>query len=410
MTATATAIAPTNELDEMRTAAERVLTNGWYLFGCAYASKMPFKNSHGHQDALSGENRTEALRFWTNPQDSLTPRNPAIACKPSHLVVIDCDHGFEGLSDEQVLTKAESIGLPRTYTVRSGAARGGAHFYYSGARALPDMTGKNGWRVADCSGDIKHNGFVLAAGAIHDKTRKRYRIINDAPVQPLPTFWRELARPEREKITKENVLTLSLFEDLRRDGANYTSEEWDILREVYPEMAKAQKRILRTRPENRETICAGQLIPVKNRQAFLTRQMVRMRKLSFPLSVIRLSLTVIAVHSCEGGAAYMKARAPYWDKQVFGWCATIPAGEIDFPKGKGLTIRAKKTQVTALAEVMQAFPESIPTSEALNLLEARVAPFDRKSANDQKAVSRARTLAGFEVAGRLWKRKALNKE
>jgi hypothetical protein len=231
------------QLQQMLDAARAVLDHGWYLFACVHCDKKPFKGSHGSRDALNSYNDIRALYRWTHPLDPLKPANPAIALKNSGLVAVDVDFGFQGLTDEEVLRKAEASGLPPTHTVRSGGAKGGAHFIYSGKRTLPDVTG---WNHDGLAGDIKHNGYVIAAGGLH-KSGNQYRVINNAPPAPLPDFWRDYSKPKKPKLTPEVIQQLSPFEldTLKRDGSALSSEEWGFVCDIHPEMAKAQQRLLR---------------------------------------------------------------------------------------------------------------------------------------------------------------------
>src|ERR1039457_7712093 len=127
------------EADQMLRAAENILDRGCYLFGCPYGTKIGFRGSKGSLDALNNKHRAEALHCWTSG-DPKKPANPAIRLDMSGLVVIDVDYGFEGLTDAQVIEEAASLGLPPTYTVRSGSAKGGEHFYYAGQRTVKECS------------------------------------------------------------------------------------------------------------------------------------------------------------------------------------------------------------------------------------------------------------------------------
>jgi len=384
----------------MLDAARHVLDHGWYLFACVHRDKKPFKGSHGSLDAVNCDNSAKALYRWINPLDPLKPANPAIRLDRSGLVAVDVDYGFQGLTDDEVLKKAEAAGLPPTYTVRSGGDKGGAHFIYSGKRTLTDVTG---WNIGDLAGDIKHHGHVIAAGGLH-KSGNRYRVINDIPPAPLTHFWREFSNPKKPKLTPDAVKELSPFEldNLKRDGSTLSSEEWGFVCDIYPEMAKAQKKLLRSK--DRETVASRNLIPIKHRQRWLTKQIARLKAQSMSLAVIRLCIDHLGVMKCEDGLRYMRTRQEYWDRQVFGWGKTLPDGEIDFPKSGRLVVRQKQTALEVLAEIIRTFPEDIPSSEALTLLTQRLAErgvtFDRANV---KLVERARRLAGVTVAGRRWK-------
>lgn len=387
------------QLQQMLDAARAVLDHGWYLFSCVHRDKKPFKGSHGSRDALNSSNDIRALHRWTHPLDPHKPANPAIALKKSGLVAVDVDFGFQGLTDEEVLRKAEASGLPPTYTVRSGGVKGGAHFIYSGKRTLPDVTG---WNHDGLAGDIKHNGYVIAAGGLH-KSGNQYRVINNAPPAPLPDFWRDFSNPKKPKLTPEAVAKLSPFEldTLKRDGSALSSEEWGFVCDIHPEMAKAQQRLLRSK--DRVTVAAKNLVPIKFRQRWLTKQIARLKAMSMSLAVIRLCVDHLGVMKCEDGLTYMRDRKEYWDTQVFGWGKTFPDGEIDFPK-RGLVIQQKSTKEEVLAEIITTFPDGITSSEAFDLLAQRLAErdvtFDRKS--HRKLVERARRLARVTVVGRRW--------
>ena len=385
---------------ELLDAAKAVLDHGWYLFACVYRDKKPFKGSHGSRDALNRDSDIKVLFRWTHPLDPSKPANPAIALKKSGLVAVDVDFGFQGLTDEEVLNKAEAAGLPPTYTVRSGGAKGGAHFIYAGTRTLKDVTG---WSHDGLAGDIKHNGYVIAAGGLH-KSGNQYRVINNVPPAPLPTLWQELSNPKKSKLTPETVAKLSPFEldDLKRDGSALSSEEWGFVLDIYPEMAKAQKRLLRSK--DRVTVTAKTLVPIKHRQRWLTKQIARLKALSMSLAVIRLCIDHLGVMKCEDGLRYMQERREYWDAQVFGWAKKLPDGEIDFPK-RGLVVHGKSTREEVLAEIIRTFPDGVTSSEAFDLLAQRLAErdvtFDRKS--HRKMAERARRLAGVAVVGRRWR-------
>jgi hypothetical protein len=392
------------EAEQMLRAAESVLDRGWYLFGCPYKTKIGFKGSKGSLDALDNEHRAEALHRWTGG-DPKKPANPAIRLDMSGLVVVDVDHGFEGLGDAQVIEKAASLGLPRTYTVRSGSVKGGAHFYYSGQRTVKECSfefGKDAECGAGLSGDIKYKGHVMAEGALH-ASGNRYRVINDVRVEPLPSFWASYSRPKKEKLTRESVVSLSPFEldNLKRDGSHLTGEEWEALTQIYPEMAKFQSRVLRS--PNRETVAYNELVPIKRRQRFLTKQIARLKACSLPLAVIRLCLDVIAIQKCQDGLAYMRQRKAYWDAQVFGYGATLRDGEIDFPKGKSHVIRSKGSLQEMVAAIIGTFAETrLEKSVAFDRLERGVAGFKRNDQNHQQAACRGRRMAGWEVSGRFW--------
>jgi hypothetical protein len=386
------------ELDEMLRAARRVLERGWYVFGCAYKKKIPYRGTNGHNDALNSGNAAEALQIWTNPTNSKRPRNPAINLSKSGLVVVDVDYGFEDLTDSEVITKAESLGLPQTYTVRSGSTKGGAHFYYAGS--IPkNVPFKN---INGLSGDLKYNGFVIAEGGMH-QSGNRYRLINDVPVAPLPDMWRDYRLPDpKSKPNKLQGMTPFELDCLRRDGSLNQDPE---LKRAYESLDKQKKQMLRS--ANRVTVPFNKLVRGGYRWRFLTRQIQFYRARSLTTAAIRILVDIDAMQQCEDGLNYAKKNQERLDRQVFGYGASLRMGDIDLKPIKGkVVIRRKRSKASVMAEIIGTFPDGIPSSEALTLLAERLAereiPFDRKADNDLKTVSRARRLAGFAVKGRLW--------
>ncbi len=145
-------------LQAAKNALELGVKNGIniHVFGAPYKSKVGMKGSRGSRDAIgkfdkNGNDQTGlALAPWTG---KYLAANPCIRLDYSGLVAIDVDHGFEQLTDEEMIAKGEANGLPRTYTVRTGRANGGATFFYIGTRTLSDCAGLNGFKAGELSGD-----------------------------------------------------------------------------------------------------------------------------------------------------------------------------------------------------------------------------------------------------------------
>jgi Bifunctional DNA primase/polymerase, N-terminal len=244
-----------------------------HIFGAPYKDKVGRRGTHGSCDAVSkfksGKDQTGlALAPWIG---KYLAANPCIRLDYSGLVAIDVDHGLEGLSDEQMIAKAEANRLPRTYTVRTGRANGGATFFYRGMRTLKDCSGLSGFKVGALSGDIKHHGHVAAAGSLH-KSGNFYRCINDAPFAPLPEFWRDYKHTKKAKpAPAAGNQVLSPFE-----------QDWLKKVEGNDSLSRALKRAheYKVRQEanpNKVLVRNGELIPKGNRLEYCRRQAGIMR-------------------------------------------------------------------------------------------------------------------------------------
>jgi hypothetical protein len=134
---------------------------GWYVLPCYPQQKVPFFPiaKAGYKSA---SNKPKTVAKWFEKSPLL---NIGIACAPSGLVVLDVDFRNGG-STEGLETE--------TYTVSTGD---GLHLYYL-APADKKFAGKLRPGV-----DIKHNGYVVAAGSLHENGRF-YEVVKD--IQPAP--------------------------------------------------------------------------------------------------------------------------------------------------------------------------------------------------------------------------------
>jgi hypothetical protein len=372
-----------------------------HIFGAPYKTKVGMKGTRGSRDAVgkfdkNGEDQTGlALTPWTG---KYLAANPCIRLDYSGLVAIDVDQGFEGLSDEQMIAKAEANRLPRTYTVRTGRANGGATFFYRGMRTLKDCSGLSGFKVGDLSGDIKHHGHVAAAGSLH-KSGNFYRCINDAPFALLPEFWQDYKHTKKAK-----PAPLTPFEEdcLRKD---------DLLRnpDTSP-LGLARKRAYEYEVRLRERLAAGEvtlikhgeLIPKGRRLKYLT-QAGRMRKLSLDPEIIRIALDIRAIRKCWDGENFILSHKPNLD-YVAGLSASWEEGDhiMTTLELDGRVIYTKPPgRHDHLVTAMKKFPDQITATEGYDLLERKLVGtrfrFDRTSKASQHAVKKAREAAGFKV-------------
>ena len=110
--------------------------------------------------------------------------NPAVACRPSRLVVFDLDrkHGVDGPAQFRRLCVRLGVGLPVTLTV---ATRTGLHVYFRVHTrdrfvSLPMPAPGVELRTPG----LRRGGHVLAPGAVVDGVR--YTVALDAPIAALP--------------------------------------------------------------------------------------------------------------------------------------------------------------------------------------------------------------------------------
>jgi hypothetical protein len=121
--------------------------------------------------------------------------NPAIACEPSHVVVLDVDPRHGG--DASLARLETDIGAPlETAHVRTGS--GGDHFIFE-ANGTPIKSGKlDGYPGIDIKAK---GGYVVAVGALH-ASGQRYAWADTQEPQPIPAallalLTREPAREPR---------------------------------------------------------------------------------------------------------------------------------------------------------------------------------------------------------------------
>jgi hypothetical protein len=149
----------------------------------------------GWQNASTDE--AQVREWWAKWPNA----NVAIACGPSSLAVLDVDHGLN--EDAEVLAWIGRVGLPPTYTVRTGRRPEiGLQFYFAGS--VRDV---GEFQLEGCSGQVKSaGGYVMAAGCIHPDTRKEYTISNDAALAPIPDVVRNLRTVKRDTLGEDGEM------------------------------------------------------------------------------------------------------------------------------------------------------------------------------------------------------------
>lgn len=185
----------------LKTAAE-ALSRGFHVFPCEPGAKTPLPNFAWSRFATN--NVKTVVDMWSRWPNA----NVAVACKPSQLLVVDCDMPkkdwllrgtpYEYLHDifgprvdgetlfDQVTQRYRGA-LGDLWTYRTRTTNGGAHYYYrwppgvrasqaSIVRGVLDVRGNGG----------THGGYVLAAGSV--TPGGPYLVENDAPVLSAPPW------------------------------------------------------------------------------------------------------------------------------------------------------------------------------------------------------------------------------
>jgi len=231
-------------VQELRSAVQASLDRGFALLVCEPRDKKPFAKYS--PNAVNSSTR-DPLKLFAAFDDGFEA-NYGVGCGPSNLTVVDCDHGLT--NHEEFLAWKKAHNLPDTFTVLSGGDGYRPHMYYSGA--VPTCK----FQIGDVSGDLKGmGGYVVGPGSIHP-SGKKYEIIDDASVAPLP--------------------------DGLLDFAKTTAKTSDF------------------KPKSD----GGELIAAGNRWYHLRSAAGKLRNLGLDEDTIYASLKNFALNNCEDGANY----------------------------------------------------------------------------------------------------------
>lgn len=207
---------------------------GWYVFPCVPSTKRPLGGLVPN-GVLDASNDAEQIRTWWRAKPDA---NVAIACGPSGLTVVDCDHGNRIEADAREWVQRS--GLPETYTVhtgrrinpKDGTPEYGVQLYYS-----EEMPSVGEFSLGGGTGQIKSlGGYVMAAGSIHPDSGEVYELMTDAPIAPLPEVVRSL-RTERKPVEDDgqpitenrNIRLTSIAGKLRNAGLSASILETALL-------------------------------------------------------------------------------------------------------------------------------------------------------------------------------------
>jgi hypothetical protein len=205
---------------------------GWTVFPVGHKDgKVPYPSFGDWGDQIRGlrtqEDRAMAVVEWW----SIWPdANPAIACKPSGLLVIDCDSpkpdvpadGVEEYVEACKNLGGDSSTLWDTMVVETG--RKGLHLYYQ----WPGDYKAQGSKLHGCTNvDIRGNGkddgnYVLGPGSV--TTYGTYRTEHDrTPVPAYPWLVQLVAHPPKKAVKVPTRPRTGIHEDFFGDiGGMFT--------------------------------------------------------------------------------------------------------------------------------------------------------------------------------------------
>lgn len=174
-----------------RLAAVDAARREWAVFPCRPGDKRPAVQDWEHR-AIADPGRV--ARYWPSRR-----HNPAIACGPSSLVVLDLDTSPDeapgrmeaiapyGAARFAELCRQGGHEWPHTLTVST--PRGGWHLYF---QAPPDPVIRNSASKIAPKVDVRGaGGYVLAAGAVVGG--RPYRVIDAREVAELPSWLAAIA-------------------------------------------------------------------------------------------------------------------------------------------------------------------------------------------------------------------------
>lgn len=317
-----TAELATDDLEKTTAAARQVLSNGWYLFPCVPKDKSPYKGSNGKDGA---RNNASAMQKWVDGEAA----NPAIALKASGLVVLDIDSGI--VTTEHALDFAKRVLGVETMVVKTTR---GFHFYFSGSRELLETKYKNG----NVSGDIKCNGHVMAAGAIHP-SGGTYEVVNPNVLPaPLPKALRDYTTEKKPKKVPAKKTSSS--------GIEYEKS-------VFTEPTYTDRKI-----------------PAGRRYEFLFGKAKTLRRMGCEVAGVLAALKDICITRCEGGEAYVRLKDEKL-RSLAEFACNIPL----WPVRLAASPRPEPEMQCRIREAMSTMSTKVPvTSVGLPLVDINAVP------------------------------------
>jgi len=173
---------------ELKASAVDAVNRGFAILVCEPRDKSPFSKYSPHAINSATRDTQIAFKAWDEGNEA----NYGVAGGPSNITIIDVDKGIPNYA--ALRNWMETNGLPDTFIVQSGRDTSfGAHLYYSGA--VPTTP----YEIQGVVGELRGVGaYVVGPGSIHPDSGKKYTIINDVSLVPLPEGMKNLAMNKKK--------------------------------------------------------------------------------------------------------------------------------------------------------------------------------------------------------------------
>ena len=197
------------------------LGRGWHIFPLPALSKEPKHPLAPQWSSASTNDVGTVVRWWTQDPQA----NIGVACKPSRLMVVDCDVAktdmnlkgtpYARLHDIEGKLRIDGFDVFAVYaqehqadwmdldTLQVRTRAGGLHIYYSWPDGWPRPSQASLVKgVVDVrNGGGQYGGYVLAPGSIvfDDGYVGKYDVENPAPVIPAPQWLRSMVAEKPPK-------------------------------------------------------------------------------------------------------------------------------------------------------------------------------------------------------------------
>lgn len=174
---------------QLRQAAFESVSRGFSILICEPHDKNPWPKYSPHAVNSATRDASIAYKAWDDGHEA----NYGVAGGQSNLTIIDVDKGIANYAQLKEWMAANN--LPETFIVQSGRDTSfGAHLYYSGA------VNTTPYEIMGVIGELRGIGaYVVGPGSIHP-SGKKYTILNDVPVAPLPEHMQNLAAAKKKSM------------------------------------------------------------------------------------------------------------------------------------------------------------------------------------------------------------------
>jgi hypothetical protein len=188
------------EVSGLRACASYALARGWAILTCEPHDRAPWAKYSPHAVNSATRDPKIALKAWDDCEEA----NYGVACGASNITVLCTELGLNSIEEFEAWRQEHN--LPETFTVISGRDGFSAHMYFAG------VVKTQLFQIGKVTGELKSTGtYVLGAGSNHP-SGKKYQIIKDVTLAPLPQVFRE-PKPEVELVYWDNVTVIGKIID-----------------------------------------------------------------------------------------------------------------------------------------------------------------------------------------------------